>query len=417
MESGIAGGFYEAYGRSITPLELTQGARLGALVGRPPAPTITEARAGIGAGGVRQRSVLLAGLVVLLIALVAGLFVPMAARAAAPDQFFGITTEDAYTGKDAYAQKQLRAQRSAGFTVARQVFRWNEIEWANGQFDFSATDRFVRNAAIAGMRVMPLLQGEPAWASSRPKGNKSRNLYPPKDNATYASFAAMIAQRYGPNGNFWAANPEIDPKPILTYQLWNEPNFPVYWAGKPNPAAYAKLAIAGAAAIRAVDPTAYIVSAGLPDSKLGQKPAKFVRGVLKAGGGQALNAIGVHPYAKTPAKTLAVARQLRKAVNAAGGKKLDLWATELGWAAGGPRTPDRTVTARQQGTTIITAFKKLYAARKALRLKGIAYFAWRDSSVYKGGKDFWGLHTGLLDRRGKAKPAMKVVAKSLRKIK
>ena len=99
------------------------------------------------------------------------------------------------------------------------------------------------------------------------------------------------------------------------------------------------------------------------------------------------------------------------------GKKLDLWATELGWAAGGPRTPDRTVTARQQGTTIITAFKKLYAARKALRLKGIAYFAWRDSSVYKGGKDFWGLHTGLLDRRGKAKPAMKVVAKSLRKIK
>ena len=415
-ESGIAQGFYRAYGRTITSFELEQGLKLSALATAPPAPSVAEARAGIGVGASRGRVAMVAALLVAF-ALLAGLAMPRAAQAALPDQFLGITTEDAYTGNDAYAVKQLKAQRAAGFTVARQVFRWNEVEWGDDHFDFSATDRFVKNAAIAGMRVMPLLQGEPTWPSSRPVGNKSRNLFPPKDPATFAGYASAIALRYGPGGAFWAANPGVTPVPITSYQLWNEPNFPLYWGGKPNATQYAKLVIAAAAAIRAVDPTAYIVSAGLPDSKLGQKPATFVRTMLKAGAGDAVNAIGIHPYAKTPAQTIAITKQLRKAINGAGGKSLDLWVTEIGWAAGGPRTPSRTVSSAQQGIVIRTAIQGLARARASLKLKGIVYFAWRDSAVYKGGADFWGLHTGLLDRKGKPKPALKIVTSALRKLK
>jgi polysaccharide biosynthesis protein PslG len=411
-DSGIAAGFYRAYGRSMTSLELTHGARLGPLVGRPPAPTITEARAGIGVG-TRRIALGLVALLMLVLALAASLIAAPAARAELPDQFLGITTEDAYTGKDAYSQRQLKAQRAAGFTVARQVFRWDEVEWGDDRFDFSATDRFVKNAAISGMRVMPLLQGEPKWPTSRPKGNTSRYLFPPKSPATYAGYASAIAQRYGPGGLFWAANPQLSPMPVTSYQLWNEPNFPVYWGGKPNARQYARLVIAAAEAIRAVDPNAYIVSAGLPDSRLGQKPSTFVRTMLNAGAGDALDAIGIHPYAKTPAKTLAIARQLRRTIDRAGGDQLDLWVTEIGWAAGGPRAPERTVSAAKQGPTIVSAIQRLAAARESLRLRGIVYFAWRDGAVYKGGKDFWGLHTGLLDRRGKPKPALKTVTSAL----
>lgn len=412
-ESGVATGFYRAYGRTITSLELEQGVRLGEMAADPPAPRATEVRAGIGVGSSTWRA-LATGLLIAALALVALLVAPRVATAAVPDQFLGITTEDAYTGKDAYAQKQLRAQRAAGFTVARQVFRWNEVEWGDDRFDFSATDRFIRNAAIAGMRVMPLLQGEPTWPTSRPKGNKTRNLFPPKDPATLGGFGAALAQRYGPNGTFWAANPQLPPMPVTSWQIWNEPNFPVYWGGKPNAKAYARMVIAAAAGIRAVDPNAYIVSAGLPDSKIGQNPVTFARTMLKAGAGASLNAIGIHPYARTPAQVLALTKRLRKAMNGAGARNLDLWVTEIGWAAGGPKTKNRTVSAGQQGPTIVNAIKKLAANREALRLRGIVYFAWRDSTVYKGGKDFWGLHTGLLDRRGKAKPAMKVVSKALR---
>ncbi len=58
--------------------------------------------------------------------------------------------------------------------------------------------------------------------------------------------------------------------PVTSWQIWNEPNFPVYWGGKPNATAYARMVIAAAAGIRAVDPNAYIVSAGLPIRRSGR---------------------------------------------------------------------------------------------------------------------------------------------------
>lgn len=414
-ESGIAAGFYLAYGSTFANVELDQGARMASFALTPPTARSTDPRAGVGSSG-SPWTVLLVALLVGVVALLASAIVPSAARAAAPDGFVGITTEDAYTGKDAYAQAQLKAQRAAGFTVARQVFRWNEIEWGSGAYDFSATDRFLKNAAIAGMRVMPLIQGEPEWATSRPKKSKYRGFFPPKDNATIARFGAVLAQRYGPNGSFWAANPALTPYPVTSYQVWNEPNFPIYWGGKPNGAAYAKMVIAVSAAIRAVQPDAYIVSAGIPDSTLGQPPKKFIKAMLKAGAGPSLNAIGIHPYAIDVKSVMKITRGLRKTVNSVGGKNLDLWVTEIGWAAGGPKTPKRTVSFAKQGTIVRSAFQSLAKARTSLKLRGIVYFAWRDSEVYKGGKDFWGLHTGLLDRKGKAKPGLKVVTKALVKL-
>jgi len=413
-ESGVATGFYRVYGRSLTGLELTPGLRIGAFEAAPPVMRRANVRAGIRAGSPRWRTAATAALLALLAAAAALLAVPRAATAAVPDQFLGITTEDAYTGTDTYAQRQLRAQHAAGFTIARQVFRWNEVEWGDDHFDFSATDRFVRNAAIAGMRVMPLLQGEPTWPSSRPKGNRSRFLFPPKDPATLGGFGSALALRYGPNGAFWSANPQVPKMPVTAYQIWNEPNFPVYWGGKPDAKAYARMVIAAAAGIRAADPNAYIVSAGLPDSTLGQNPVAFVRTMVKAGAGASLNAIAIHPYAGTPAQVLALTRRLRTALDGVGARDLELWVTEIGWAAGGPKAKNRTVSAAQQGPTIVQAVRALAKHRDALRLHGIVYFAWRDGAVYQGGKDFWGLHTGLLDRRGRPKPAMTTVSRALR---
>jgi GH35 family endo-1,4-beta-xylanase len=415
-DSGIADGFYLAYGSSFASIELDQGTRLANLALITPTTPQTQARAGVGSSG-SPWTVALIALALTALALIAALAMPSAARAAVPDGFVGITTEDAYTGKDDYAQKQLKAQRAAGFTVARQVFRWNEIEWGSGAYDFSATDRFVRNASIAGMRVMPLIQGEPEWATSRPKGNTYRGFFPPKDNATIARFGAVLAQRYGPGGQFWAQNPTLTPFPFRFYQVWNEPNFPLYWGGKPNGAAYARMVIAVSGAIRSVQPDAYIVSAGIPDSTLGQRPKKFVKAMLKAKAGPALNAIGIHPYAIDVKSVMKITRGLRSTINTAGGRKLDLWVTEIGWAAGGPKTKKRTVSYARQGPIVRSAFQSLAKERKRLKLRGVVYYAWRDSTVYKGGKDFWGLHTGLLNRQGKAKPGMKVVTKALRKLK
>lgn len=414
-QSGVATGFYRDYGRSISAVELTKGVRIGELATAPAAPPAASRRAGLDgvASAGSPRPLLVVAALALLALLAISLAAPTAAKAKLPDGFLGVATEDVYTGDEAYATAQLAAQRRAGVTLLRQEFRWAEIEPVDGRYDFSAIDRFVGRAAAAGIRVMPLLKGEPAWATSRPQGNKSRAQFPPRQVNTYARFAAVIAKRYGPRGDFWKLQPQLPRKPITSYQLWNEPNLGVYWGDrKRNAVAYARLVIAASVAIRVVHKQAYIVSAGIPDSRLAQPPPSFIKQMLKAGAGKHLNAIAIHPYALKPSQVMAATRRMRRIVNSGrGGRRLALWVTEIGWAAGGPRSPQRSVARHAQGGRIVTTYRQLTRARKQLKLRGIVYFAWRDSEIYAGGKDFWGLHTGLIDRQGRPKPALRVVTR------
>ncbi|MBJ7470138.1 MAG: beta-galactosidase [Solirubrobacteraceae bacterium] len=339
------------------------------------------------------------------------------AEAKLPVNFAGVTAEDVYIGSDSYQATQLARQRQVGFTTIRQVFRWNELEPAPGIFDFSATDRFVLAAARAGIRVMPLLFGEPAWATSRPAGSTLRATFPPRNNATFANFARTVAARYGPGGALWSLHPTVAPQPFDAYQLWNEPNLPLYWGGKVNSAAYARFMIAGSAAIRAVQPKAVIVSGGLPDSRLGLAPAKFLRGYLKAGGGPATSAVGVHPYALKVATVVKLTRRMRTTLDRTkSGRKVRLWVTELGWAAGGPPTRGRTVSRKEQAKLVSESFKALARSRKSLKLSGVVYFAWRDLPPYPGRTDFWGLRTGLLTQAGTDKPAVKALTNTIKRL-
>jgi hypothetical protein len=47
-----------------------------------------------------------------------------------------------------------------------------------------------------------------------------------------------------------------------------------------------------------------------------------------------------------------------------------------------------------------------------LKLRGFVYFGWRDGQPYNG-KDFWGLHTGLLNIEGQPKPAYSAMQQAL----
>ena len=58
--------------------------------------------------------------------------------------------------------------------------------------------------------------------------------------------------------------------------------------------------------------------------------------------------------------------------------------------------------------------RSLVSVRDQARLRGIVYFGWRDGAPYAPSfKDFWGLHTGLIDRRGRPKPALRAFAEAL----
>lgn len=158
---------------------------------------------------------------------------------------------------------------------------------------------------------------------------------------------------------------------IDAYEIGNEPNLDASygWAQPPNAADYATLLCAAYAKIKAADPTAVVVSAGLaPTGRvqgnwnghpghngLFQDEREYFKEFVAAGGGSCLDAVGYHPYGYSadynaapdsgdadPTKNCANGFCFRGAeklyelmqANGLGGKKM--WATEFGWIVDPP---------------------------------------------------------------------------------
>ena len=59
----------------------------------------------------------------------------------------------------------------------------------------------------------------------------------------------------------------------------------------------------------------------------------------------------------------------------------------------------------------------LAAGRGRLGLRGVVYFSWQDApGVYEGGRDFFGLHTGLNYADGSPKPAYEAFVAAVREL-
>jgi hypothetical protein len=203
--------------------------------------------------------------------------------------------------------------------------------------------------------------------------------------------------------------------PVRSWQVWNEPNIPVYWPSGPNPAQYAQMLRTVGEGIKAVDPGARVVTAGLNESELGIKLVPFLQGMYRAGAKGSFDVLALHPYA--PGSDLVTAqlgralRELRR-----NGDPARTLVTELGWATGGPRQRALVVSEAGQSALIRRTLTRLAQYRDQLRLDGVFYFNWRDVAGAPGSRDHWGLHTGLLREDGSAKPAMQALTDVTRAI-
>lgn len=158
----------------------------------------------------------------------------------------------------AKVRRELEVLRAAGVGLIRQEFNWAEFEPLDphkhpdlGHDAWVKYDRIVEVAGEAGLEVLARLDRAPAWATPGfdPRVNPWAQA-PPADNADFARFAGKLATRY--RGK------------VRYYQIWNEPNLFGEWGGRPpDPAEYLAMLRAVGQAIRAADPEARIVLAGL----------------------------------------------------------------------------------------------------------------------------------------------------------
>ena len=169
-------------------------------------------------------------------------------------------------------------------------------------------------------------------------------------------------------------------------------------------------------AIKSRDPGAEIVTAGMPDSfqKSAIRLEPYLKALYRGGGSSAFDTLAINSYAVTPSYLVKLMNRTRKLVNGLGGGRSDkLWISEVGWCDTGVK--HRFCVGKRQPKYTTQALSLIKKKRRAWKLRGFVWFAWRDGRPYVRGKDFWGNHAGLLTIKGKKKPAFKAFVRGVKR--
>lgn len=216
---------------------------------------------------------------------------------------------------DDAAMRQTLAQiRQMGVRVVKQPFTFRP------DFDWTAAARIVTAVSENDLTLVPLLDGDPG------------DNFAPPDAGRFAAWAGEFAARHGDQ--------------IAAYIIWDEPNLASHWGDRPaNPAEYAALLSAAAAAIRAADAGAIIVAAPLaPTTETGpQNLAEplFLNSLYESGAADAFDVVAVKPYGFDSGPDDRVVRRdtlnfsrailVREVMQAHGDEETAVWAGNWGW--------------------------------------------------------------------------------------
>jgi hypothetical protein len=336
----------------------------------------------------------------LLVAVLAALLTPATGAAAAPDDFAGVVASDRVVhGTNEDIPNDLDPMRAAAVRHIRLAFDWERIEPQPGVYSMGRYDRIVAAAAFRGFRVLPMLIDAPPFHTAETQGARP-GLHPPLAPVRFKEFAQLMAHRYGAGGAFWAEYPWVPYLPIRSWQIWNEPNLRAFWPSGPDPAEYTRLLQAGHDGIKASDPTAEIVTAGLPDSG-GSTLGQFLDGMYAAGARGYFDTLAVHPYGADSAEVMEGIGRARDALVRHSDPR-PLWVSEFGWATSGDQSR-WTTTPNGQALRIRATLRAIERERETLGIRAFTYYHWRDSPGQDPGS-LWSGHAGLIGSDWKAKP-------------
>ncbi|MDM8528636.1 O-antigen ligase family protein [Anaerolineales bacterium HSG24] len=264
--------------------------------------------------------------------------VPLAGLLAA-DKGYGVTTDlTQYQGIE--LTRNLALMYESGFTWIRQPIPWNEIETTPNEIDWSAYDRIIEavsqfNAELPSdtpaelqIKLITVLHTTPTWA----RAQDSSPTTPPKKLHDFGRFARLFATRYGDQVNH--------------YQIWHEPNLSANWGNRfVDPAEYTRLLREATVNIKATDPQAIIISAGLAptleDGPLNLNEMAYLDQLYAAHAERWFDVVAtqIYGFATEPEQsadptTLGFSRTelLRQVMLNHGDAETPIWATAFGWA-------------------------------------------------------------------------------------
>jgi hypothetical protein len=254
---------------------------------------------------------------------------------------------------DADQNADYAAVAASGATWTTIDFDWNHIQ-SDGRDSWrwnAATDRAVLAARAHGLKIIAVAGYAPEWArrSDCPRGEL--HCFP-QNASDYGRFLGAAAARYG------SLSPDSRLRGTVTvWSLWNEPNHEPFSMPKPDPDKYAAMVKSAYVAVKAVDPSATVLTGGTapaPDAPDGSdyQPATWLSGLYARGAGGFFDGVAHHPYSY-PTNPLDAhdwnaytqTKYLHDIMAAHGDGAKKVWGTEAGAPTG---TAPRTVTEAQQ---------------------------------------------------------------------
>jgi hypothetical protein len=308
------------------------------------------------------------------------------AAAKAPVGFFGTVWDgDALAAPVSVQDAQWGTMASSGVQTVRATFSWADAQPLRGQpFDLSGSDRMVRLAAGHRLSLLPVVQYVPAWA----RAYRNRATSPPRNEADYTAYLSALVARYGANGSFWAENPALPRRPLREWQIWNEPHLLTYWDAPPRshwgaPGGYVRLLRASHRAIKAADPGAQVVLAGLTQLAWNELTKLYRHGARGS-----FEVATLQSFPQTPARALRATRLFRRAMVRAGDRRKPMYITEITWPASKGRTKgirfQRQETDTGMARRLAQALPLLARNARRLHLGRVYWYTWASQYGHGG---------------------------------
>lgn len=380
------------------------------------------------------------GFIAMLCLVLPTLFASRADAVATQADFFGLNT----LGQLANAGEAEDAQ-SLGIHNVRVDFTWGSVQSADCSgdspstgLDFSDDDNIVRHAAEHEITIIANLYQSRASCHPERFPKPGTVMYGAWKLENSEGYVWDMVQRYGVNGEFWSANPELAYHPIRVWEVWNEENLPGKNPGESiDPQKYAQFLVDTGNTIRkaqekksgeSIEATETKVlmgglapggvvpfNSGTPVDKYFDSIYSSPEGYTASKFHNSFDGLSFHPYALEGNATAAeglvndargALTQSRSALGGESDSAKSLWLTELGWSVMSKPSKSSTPSDSLQVKMMASFLPWIYTnADTKPKIKYAGWYANSDNASSCSEWSCWWEVSGLRHSDGSKRPS------------